>query len=97
MIRRLSDEAGPARPLRLGVVGATGQVGGVVLRLLADRGLPLDELRLFASARSAGSTIEFQGVAGLPPRKNTQIPASTKSLEMSRSMASCVSVTPAAA
>ncbi|MGM1029798.1 MAG: aspartate-semialdehyde dehydrogenase [Actinomycetota bacterium] len=61
MIRRLSDEPGEARPLRLGVVGATGQVGGVVLRLLADRGLPLEELRLFASARSAGSTIEFQG------------------------------------
>ena len=45
----------------VGVVGATGQVGGVVLRLLAERGFPLDELRLFASARSAGSTISFQG------------------------------------
>ena len=61
MIRRLSDEPGDARALRLGVVGATGQVGGVVLRLLADRGLPIEELRLFASARSAGSTIDFQG------------------------------------
>ncbi|GAA3605645.1 aspartate-semialdehyde dehydrogenase [Agrococcus terreus] len=61
MIRRLADEAHEARPLRLGVVGATGQVGGVVLRLLADRGLAIDELRLFASARSAGSTIVFQG------------------------------------
>lgn len=61
MIRRLTEEPGAARALRLGVVGATGQVGGVVLRLLADRGLPIDELRLFASARSAGSTIEFQG------------------------------------
>jgi aspartate-semialdehyde dehydrogenase len=45
----------------VGVVGATGQVGGVVLRLLAERAFPLDELRLFASARSAGSTISFQG------------------------------------
>ncbi|MGY3126990.1 aspartate-semialdehyde dehydrogenase [Agrococcus sp. UYP33] len=61
MIRRLSEEPGEARALRLGVVGATGQVGGVVLRLLADRGLPIEELRLFASARSAGSTIDFQG------------------------------------
>lgn len=61
MIRRLSDEAGPARPLRLGVVGATGQVGGVVLRLLADRAVPIDELRLFASARSAGRAIELHG------------------------------------
>ena len=46
---------------RVGVVGATGQVGGVVLRLLADRGFPLEELRLFASARSAGSTLAFAG------------------------------------
>jgi aspartate-semialdehyde dehydrogenase len=43
--------------VRLGVVGATGQVGGVVLRLLQDRAFPLAELRLFASARSAGSTL----------------------------------------
>jgi len=42
---------------RIGVVGATGQVGGVMLRLLQERGLPLEGLRLFASARSAGSTI----------------------------------------
>lgn len=61
MIRRLAEEAGEPRALRLGVVGATGQVGGVVLRLLAERGVPLEELRLFASARSAGSTIAFQG------------------------------------
>jgi aspartate-semialdehyde dehydrogenase len=47
--------------LRVGVVGATGQVGGVMLRLLAERGFPLAELRLFASARSAGSTLRFAG------------------------------------
>jgi len=46
---------------RLGVVGATGQVGAVMLRLLAERGLPTDGLRLFASARSAGRTITFDG------------------------------------
>jgi aspartate-semialdehyde dehydrogenase len=45
--------------VRLGVVGATGQVGAVVLRLLAERDFPLAELRLFASARSAGSTLRF--------------------------------------
>jgi len=44
---------------RVGVVGATGQVGGVMLRLLAERGFPLDELRVFASARSAGTTVRF--------------------------------------
>ena len=44
---------------RLGVVGATGQVGAVVRTLLLERDFPLDELRLFASARSAGTTIRF--------------------------------------
>jgi len=47
--------------LRVGVVGATGQVGGVMLRLLAERGFPVGELRAFASARSAGSTVTFAG------------------------------------
>ncbi len=48
-------------PPVIGVVGATGQVGAVVLRLLVERGLPLEGLRLFASARSAGSTINVAG------------------------------------
>ena len=46
--------------VRLGVVGATGQVGAVVRRLLTERSFPIDELRFFASARSAGSVIEWQ-------------------------------------
>jgi aspartate-semialdehyde dehydrogenase len=45
--------------LRVGVVGATGQVGGVVRQLLAERGFPLSELRFFASARSAGSALPW--------------------------------------
>jgi aspartate-semialdehyde dehydrogenase len=45
----------------LGVVGATGQVGAVVLRLLVERGLPVEGLRLFASARSAGTTLRVGG------------------------------------
>ena len=45
----------------VGIVGATGQVGGVVLALLAERSFPVDTLRLFASARSAGTTIEWNG------------------------------------
>ena len=47
--------------LRVGVVGATGQVGGVMRRLLADRDFPVAEIRFFASARSAGSTLTWQG------------------------------------
>ena len=50
-----------SNPIRLGVVGATGQVGAVVRRLLVERDVPLAEIRFFASARSAGTTIEFRG------------------------------------
>jgi aspartate-semialdehyde dehydrogenase len=46
---------------RIGVVGATGQVGTVVRQLLADRAFPIDEIRFFASARSAGTTLSFGG------------------------------------
>ena len=48
--------------VNIGVVGATGQVGGVMLDLLAeDPGFEIGTLRLFASARSAGKTIDFKG------------------------------------
>jgi aspartate-semialdehyde dehydrogenase len=47
--------------LRVGVVGATGQVGAVVRRILAARNFPLGELRFFASARSAGSSLPWGG------------------------------------
>jgi aspartate-semialdehyde dehydrogenase len=45
--------------LRVGIVGATGQVGAVVREILAERNFPLSELRFFASARSAGSTLPW--------------------------------------
>ncbi|MEV5570870.1 aspartate-semialdehyde dehydrogenase [Spirillospora sp. NPDC052269] len=45
--------------MRIGIVGATGQVGGVMRKILAERDFPVDELRLFASARSAGRTIPW--------------------------------------
>ncbi len=47
--------------MRVGVFGATGQVGRVMLTLLAERNFPVDELRVFSSARSAGSTVTFKG------------------------------------
>jgi aspartate-semialdehyde dehydrogenase len=47
--------------LRVGVVGATGQVGGVMRRLLAERSFPVAEIRYFASSRSAGSTLPWGG------------------------------------
>jgi aspartate-semialdehyde dehydrogenase len=45
--------------MRVGVVGATGQVGGVMRRLLVERAFPIDEVRFFASARSAGTTLPW--------------------------------------
>jgi len=47
--------------VRIGVVGATGQVGAVVRRLLVERDFPIAEIRFFASSRSAGTTLEFTG------------------------------------
>lgn len=46
---------------RIGVVGATGQVGTVVRQILIDRNFPIEEIRFFASARSAGSVLDFNG------------------------------------
>ena len=48
-------------PMRVGIVGATGQVGGVMRAILEERGFPAEELRLFASARSAGRTLPWKG------------------------------------
>ncbi len=45
--------------MRVAVVGATGQVGSVMRAILVERGFPLDELRLMASARSAGRRLSF--------------------------------------
>ncbi|MCO8274842.1 aspartate-semialdehyde dehydrogenase [Actinoplanes sp. TRM 88003] len=45
--------------MRIGIVGATGQVGSVMRRILAEREFPLGQLRLFASARSAGRTLPW--------------------------------------
>ncbi len=49
--------------MHVGIVGATGQVGGVIARILAERNFPVTDLRMFASARSAGRTIEWGGSA----------------------------------
>jgi aspartate-semialdehyde dehydrogenase len=43
------------------VVGATGQVGAVMRRLLDERDFPVGEIRYFASARSAGTTLPWRG------------------------------------
>ncbi|ONI76647.1 aspartate-semialdehyde dehydrogenase [Kribbella sp. ALI-6-A] len=45
--------------MRVGVFGATGQVGGVMRELLVERNFPIDEIRYFASARSAGTLLPY--------------------------------------
>ncbi len=47
--------------MRVAVVGATGMVGQVMLKVLAERKFPVSDLILVASARSAGKQIEWQG------------------------------------
>jgi aspartate-semialdehyde dehydrogenase len=44
---------------RIGVVGATGQVGVAMRQILLERGFPAEEVRFFASARSAGTVLPF--------------------------------------
>lgn len=55
---------------RIAVVGATGQVGGVMLRLLTERGFPASEIVPFASERSAGKELEGFGTVQ-PLREDT--------------------------
>ena len=43
----------------IGIVGATGQVGVAMRSILLERGFPADQVRFFASARSAGKTLAF--------------------------------------
>jgi aspartate-semialdehyde dehydrogenase len=56
-------EADPAHDgYRVAVVGATGQVGGVMLELLRERAFPAREIVPFASERSAGRELEGVGI-----------------------------------
>ncbi len=47
--------------MKVAVVGATGLVGSVMLRVLAERNFPVSELIPVASDKSAGKQIEFKG------------------------------------
>jgi len=47
--------------MKVAVVGATGMVGGVMLKVLEERNFPVDELLPVASERSAGRTVRFKG------------------------------------
>ena len=45
--------------VRIGIVGATGQVGVAMRQILLERAFPADQVRFFASARSAGQVLPF--------------------------------------
>lgn len=47
--------------MKVAVVGATGMVGEVMLKVLAERNFPISELLLVASERSAGKIVTYQG------------------------------------
>ena len=49
------------RPFTCAIIGASGMVGGMFLKILEERKLPVSKLYLFASARSAGQTLKFNG------------------------------------
>jgi aspartate-semialdehyde dehydrogenase len=50
------------QPLTVAIVGATGVVGRTMIQVLRERRLPIGELRLMASERSAGSIVSVDGV-----------------------------------
>ncbi len=62
--------------MKVAVVGATGMVGEVMLKLLAERNFPVTELIPVASEKSVGKEIEFRGinykVVGLQEAVNKQ-------------------------
>jgi aspartate-semialdehyde dehydrogenase len=49
--------------MRVAIVGATGQVGTVIRAILRERNFPVDQIRFFSSARSAGTTLDWLGEA----------------------------------
>ena len=57
---RPMSSVGARRPVNLGVVGATGQVGVAMRQILAERDFPIGELRFFASSRSAGTVLPYR-------------------------------------
>ncbi len=58
----MAPSTSAAQPVHVGVFGATGQVGGVMRTLLAERGFPVDSMRYFASARSAGTVLPWKDI-----------------------------------
>ena len=65
--------------MKVAVVGATGAVGQTTLKILAERKFPVTELRAFASERSVGTTVLFEGE---PVRVERVGPAAFKGVDV---------------
>ncbi|MGN6335421.1 aspartate-semialdehyde dehydrogenase [Mycobacterium sp.] len=50
-----------SRPINIGIVGATGQVGVAMRQILAERDFPVGDIRFFSSPKSAGKVLAYQG------------------------------------
>jgi aspartate-semialdehyde dehydrogenase len=59
--KRGDQQMSNQKQFNVAVVGATGAVGEQIIKLLAERNFPINELKLLSSARSAGRRIQFQG------------------------------------
>jgi len=57
--------SGPSRPVNIGIVGATGQVGVAMRQILEERAFPVGDVRFFASARSAGTVLPYTAPDGV--------------------------------
>jgi aspartate-semialdehyde dehydrogenase len=55
------EETNLSKSYRVAILGATGAVGAELLQLLESRNFPVADLKLFASPRSAGTTLSFCG------------------------------------
>ncbi|MDE6156562.1 MAG: aspartate-semialdehyde dehydrogenase [Muribaculaceae bacterium] len=55
--------------MKIAIVGASGAVGQEFLRVLEASSMPVDELRLFGSSRSAGAVYNFRGMPTEPVRE----------------------------
>ena len=68
----------------IAIVGATGAVGQLIRNMLEERDFPYEKITFLASARSAGSTIEFKG------KKHTVkelTPEAFEGIDLSRTLA----------
>jgi aspartate-semialdehyde dehydrogenase len=67
---------------RIAIVGATGLVGEMLLRILDERRFPLSRLDLFASSRSAGAQIEALGQSSAVKPLDLQHPPDFSSIDL---------------